>query len=173
MAEDNLNDQAKQYSDKMGDLSAQFKYINRNIEEMGRGLEGSNIAMDLLSESARDLGRSLGENKDILDKIKEGEISYSEAKKLQLEAEERANQLSSEREELIKKLATMSEGADKEKLEAMNRQMKKMEDIAKEEADSLNDASDLAKKGQSRIADGFDKWEVFYLKWGYQMHLKK
>ena len=71
MAEDNLNDQAKQYSDKMGDLSAQFKYINRNIEEMGRGLEGSNIAMDLLSESARDLGRSLGENKDILDKIKE------------------------------------------------------------------------------------------------------
>ena len=166
MAEDNLNDQAKQYSDKMGDLSAQFKYINRNIEEMGRGLEGSNIAMDLLSESARGLGRSLGENKDILDKIKEGEISYSEAKKLQLEAEERANQLSSEREELIKKLATMSEGADKEKLEAMNRQMKKMEDIAKEEADSLNDASDLAKKGQSRIADGFDKMGGFLSKMG-------
>ena len=120
MAEqDEVNNSAEQFSSKMEDLSTSFKYINRNMSEMGDKLESSYGAMHQMNQAARDLGDSLKSNKDVMDKVVQGELSYSEVKKLQKQSQERINKLNEKREHLAKKLSTMGSEADRQKKQAI------------------------------------------------------
>ena len=167
MAEqDELNNSAEQFSSKMEDLSTSFKYINRNMSEMGDTLESSYGAMHQMNQAARDLGDSLKSNKDVMDKVVQGELSYSEVKKLQKQSQERINKLNEKREHLAKKLSTMGSEADRQKKASIERQIKKINALAKAEKGQIDDAAKVAKKGQSRLSSGFDKMGGLFGKMG-------
>ena len=56
-----------------------------------------------------------------MDKVVQGELSYSEVKKLQKQSQERINKLNEKREHLAKKLSTMGSEADRQKKASIER----------------------------------------------------
>ena len=90
---DNLNQAGDDLTSKMEGLSASMKFTIANVDLLGERLQISGKEFFSLVEASNQFEKSLSKNKDMMDKIKKGEIGLAEAKELSRKSQDKRNKL--------------------------------------------------------------------------------
>ena len=149
---DDLNKGVEDFGKNIDNLSTSFKYTLAQIKSLGKGVEAGGAHFIQFVNASKELGNNLKDNKDLMEKIVEGEIDANKAKELQKESQEKHNKLLEKARTIRDKMNDEGSKASDSKKKAMDHQIKRLKYSAIVESNQMKKALDQAKKGESRVS---------------------
>ena len=173
MAEkDDLSKQGEQFASNMESLSTSFKYTLANVREISKELELGGDSFYSFVAASKKFNDELSKNKDLMEKVVQGEVDADTAVKLREESQKRINDLKGKSQNLQKQLDDQGKGMDQKKKSALEKQITLLNKKASSESKQMNDAVKMAEKGRGKLEKGLQGMGNLFGKMGFKKGAK-